>query len=97
MMKRILSVVLLLSLILAGSVVSFGQKGHTDDQIYDLVRQRLANDPDVKGGALQVDVKDGVVTIRGEVEKESQRRKAERIVHKVKGVKSVVNELKLKK
>lgn len=97
MMKRLLSVVLLLSLLLTGTVVSLAQTSHTDDQIYDLVRQRLANDPDVKGGALQVDVKDGVVTIRGEVEKDSQRRKAERIAHKVKGVKSVVNELKLKK
>lgn len=96
MIKRLMGI-LVLSLLMVGSVPSFAQTSHSDDQIYDLVRQRLANDPDVKGGALQVDVKDGVVTIRGEVEKESQRRKAERIVHKVKGVKSVNNQLTLKK
>ena len=96
MIRRLMGV-LVLSLLMMSSVESFAQKTHTDDQIYDLVRQRLANDPDVKGGALQVDVKDGVVTIRGEVEKDSQRRKAERIVHKVKGVKSVNNQLTLKK
>lgn len=96
-MKRIIGIFLLCSLFLAGSVSALEQKSYSDDQIYDLVRQRLANDPDVKGGALQVDVKDGVVTIRGEVEKEKQRQKAERLAHKVKGVKAVNNELKLKK
>lgn len=96
-MRRVTAVFLIISLFLVGSVAAFAQKTHSDDQIYDAVRQRLANDPDVKGGALQVDVKDGVVTLRGEVEREKQRHKAEHLAHKVKGVKSVVNELKLKK
>ncbi len=97
-MKKKLSAILpLLALLLAATVTPYAQQARSDDQIYDLVRQRLANDPDVKGGALQVDVKDGVVTIRGEVEKEKQRQKAEHVARKVKGVKSVNNELKLKK
>jgi osmotically-inducible protein OsmY len=96
-MKRLITVVLFCGLFLTGAVGAFGQNSKSDDQIYDLVRQKLANDPDVKGGALQVDVKEGVVTIRGEVEKEKQRQKAERIAHKVKGVKAVNNELTLKK
>jgi len=53
-----------------GSVALFAEDKRSDDQIYNLVRQRLANDPDIKGGALQVEVKDGVVTISGEVDKE---------------------------
>ena len=37
----------------------------TDDTITDQVRLKLTSDPDVKGGALQVDVKQGVVTLSG--------------------------------
>jgi osmotically-inducible protein OsmY len=68
-----------------------------DDLIYDLVREKLAGDKDVKGGALIVDVKDGVVTLSGNVQLEKQKDKAERLAHKVKGVKSVVNQLKVVK
>ena len=38
------------------------QKHHSDDELYDLVRRKLADDVVVKGGALEVDVKEGVVT-----------------------------------
>jgi osmotically-inducible protein OsmY len=65
----------------------------TDDRIYDQVRMRLANDQDVKGGALDVVVKDGIVTLRGRVDTEKGKRRAEKLAHKVKGVKSVDNEL----
>jgi hyperosmotically inducible periplasmic protein len=95
-MRRLLSALILLTLLTAGVTAVFAQKQVSDDQIYDLVRQRLANDADVKGGAFEVDVKAGVVTIRGAVEKEKFKQKAERIVKKVKGVKGVVNELKVK-
>ena len=64
-----------------------------DDQLFDQVRRRLANDPDVRGGAFQVQVKDGVVTLNGKVEKERYKQKAEKLAKKVKGVKSVVNQL----
>jgi len=69
----------------------------SDDLIYDLVRQKLAGDQTVKGGALTVDVKAGVVTISGNVQYEKQKEKAERIAHKVKGVKSVVNQIQVVK
>lgn len=68
-----------------------------DDLIYDQVRTKLAGDMVVKGGALDVDVKDGVVTLRGNVQSDKQKDKAEKVAHKVKGVKSVVNELKVVK
>jgi osmotically-inducible protein OsmY len=49
----------------------------------------------VKGGRLEVTVEKGVVTIRGKVEKEKYKQKAERLTSKVQGVKKVVNELKV--
>ncbi len=64
-----------------------------DDRISDQVRMRLATDPDVKGGALDVSVKDGTVTIRGRVDSEKGKKKAEKLAKKVKGVKSVDNEV----
>lgn len=67
-----------------------------DDRIYDEVRLQLVRDREVKGGAFTVDVKDGVVTIKGVVEKEKARQKAEKLTKKVKGVKSVVNQIEVK-
>jgi osmotically-inducible protein OsmY len=68
----------------------------TDDTITDQVRIKLASDPVVKGGALQVEVKQGVVTLSGPVEQDKQKEKAEKIARKVKGVKQVVNNLEIK-
>ena len=65
----------------------------TDDTIADYVRLKLASDPDVKGGALQVEVKNGVVTLGGSVQTEKVKTKAGKITKKVKGVNQVVNNL----
>jgi osmotically-inducible protein OsmY len=67
----------------------------SDDTISDNVRQRLASDADVRGAALDVAVKDGVVTIKGRVHTEKGRKKATEITKKVKGVANVDNQLKL--
>ena len=91
---RALALVLLT--LLLGMVFCAAAQSVTDDQIYDLVRRRLAGDPDVKGGGLEVDVKDGVVTIKGAVRTEKARSKAEKLARKVKGVKSVVNQIVVK-
>lgn len=89
---------LLLAFLLLG--VSAGaaalQDASEDDRIYDQVIQRLAADRDIKGNAFEVAVKDGVVTVKGTVTRESHRQKAERIIKRVKGVKQVVNELVIK-
>ena len=71
------------------------QKQITDDQIHDRVMERLASDRDVKGGGIDVEVANGVVTLRGKVREEKQKVKAERDTKKVKGVKQVVNDLTL--
>ncbi len=68
----------------------------TDNFIYDSVRDKLAADIVVKGGAIDVAVKDGVVTLKGNVQEAKQKAKAETLAKKVKGVKSVVNNLQIK-
>jgi osmotically-inducible protein OsmY len=90
--------VLLIALVLFQVVAVADKQSNpvTDDTITDQVRLKLTSDPDVKGGALQVDVKSGVVTLSGAVELPKQRDKAEKIARKVKGVKSVVNHIEVK-
>lgn len=93
-MKQLSIIALLLCGTIATTVPPAGQKTPvSDDRIVDQVRIRLTGDQDVKGGADEVDVKDGVVTIRGRVDTERGKAKATKLAKKVKGVKSVENEL----
>lgn len=64
-----------------------------DDAIFDKVRQRLNNDPDIKGSKLEIDVKNGVVTLKGTVTEERFKAKADKLTRRVAGVKDVVNQL----
>jgi len=91
MLMRAVSFLLIFALLIP--LLAQGTPG--DDKIYDLVRQKLANDPDVKGGSFDVAVKNGAVTMKGTVHDEHAREKAEKIAKKVKGVTSVVNQLKV--
>lgn len=85
---------LLLALVLAVcSLIAQGTPA--DDRIYDQVRMKLAADRDVNGGGIEVEVKNGVVTLQGKVHKEKQKQRAEHVAKKVKGVSSVVNNLKV--
>ena len=93
-MTRLASL-LLIFLLPAMTMLAAKDKILSDDSIYDQVRRKLANDPDVKGGALEVAVKDGIVTIKGVVEKEAQRSRAEKLTSKMRGVKKVINEIRL--
>ena len=65
-----------------------------DDLMYDRVIRKLVNDRQLKTNALNVSVKDAVVTVSGEVENEKLRRRVEKVVKKVKGVKKVVNNVR---
>jgi len=76
-------------------LVAQSKSAVSDDAISDNVRQRLASDADVRGAALDVTVKNGVVTIQGRVHTEKGRKKATEISKKVKGVVNVDNQLKL--
>ena len=76
-----------------GGAASAADKPTGDDRISDQVRMKLATDPDVKGGALDVVVKDGAVVLKGRVDSDRGKVKAAKLAKKVKGVKSVDNEL----
>jgi osmotically-inducible protein OsmY len=71
------------------------EKPTTDDYITDSIRQKLAADTVVKGGDLEVTVKDGAVILAGKVHEQRQKDKAASIAKKVHGVKSVVNNIKI--
>ena len=67
-----------------------------DNTITDQVKIKLAGDQLVKGGALDVAVKDGVVTISGPVDEPKAKDRAEKLAKHVKGVKQVVNKITVK-
>ncbi|MGA2268246.1 MAG: BON domain-containing protein [Bryobacteraceae bacterium] len=85
----------LVLLLLAGACRA-ADKPISDDVLYDRVRVKLADDPVVKGGGLQVDVKQGVVTLSGTVELQVQKEKAAKAAKKVKGVRQVINHIEIK-
>jgi osmotically-inducible protein OsmY len=93
-MRRFQALILLFGGLLAQAIFPADQKpANSDDRISDQVRMKLATDADVKGGALDVTVKDGVVTIKGRVDTDKSKSKASKLAKKVKGVKDVDNEL----
>ena len=92
--NRVLTIFFLLfSLVMA--TLAADKQPLTDGYISDSVRSKLAADPVVKGGAIDVDVKDGVVTLKGKVAEPKQKSKAESVAKKVKGVKSVINNIQI--
>jgi osmotically-inducible protein OsmY len=94
MLPRLIAVLLLVTLAMP-MLVGQDRSAVSDDTISDNVRQRLASDADVRGAALDVTVKEGVVTIKGRVHTEKGRKKATELTKKVKGVVNVDNQLKL--
>jgi osmotically-inducible protein OsmY len=92
---KIKTVVSLLVILALAAGAWAAEKHFSDDQIYDLVRRKLADDQVVKGAAMEVEVKDGVVTLKGKVEYPEQKSRAEKITRKVSGVKRVDNQLEV--
>ena len=67
---------------------------HIDDAgITAAVKAAFATDPDVKALSIDVDTRDGVVTLSGRVGSPGERIKAEDIARRTNGVKAVHNEL----
>ena len=93
MMKRFVAVALLIGGAFASLGVAQDKASNPDDRIVDQVRIKLVGDQDVKGGALDVTSKDGIVTIKGRVDSGRGKSKATHLAKKVKGVKEVDNEL----
>jgi osmotically-inducible protein OsmY len=90
-LKRVLLPLTLFLTLLATTFAA--SKPVSDDFLTDTIRSRLAADQIVKGGAIEVVVKDGAVTLKGTVEEDKQKSKAEKIAKKVSGVKSVANQI----
>ena len=74
------------------SVRAFAQD--EDDLLYNRVLRKLNNDRSLRIRDLAVTVVDGVVTIKGTVRTERLKQRAKKVAH-VKGVKQVVNELRI--
>ena len=88
--------VALFALLAIGGTAVAADKPQSDAAISDTVLIRLSADREINGGALKVDVKDGVATITGVVETQRQKDKVSKVAKKVKGVKQVVNSITLK-
>ena len=72
------------------------QDPNSDGMIYDRVIRKLVNDPELKTNALDVTVRDRVVTVTGVVASEKLRRRVEKVIKDVKGVKDVVNRVTIR-
>ena len=72
------------------------QDANSDDMIYDRVIRKLVNDPDLKTNSLDVTVNERVVTVTGVVANEKLRRRVEKVIKDVKGVKEVVNRVTIR-
>jgi hyperosmotically inducible protein len=90
--RRLLLVALLPALLIPTYAAP---KPVSDDFLVDTIRQKLAADAVVKGGAIDVEVKDGAVVLKGKVEEEKQKNRAEKIARGVKGVKTVTNQIEI--
>ena len=67
----------------------------TDEWIVTRVRTNFANDAALKGSAIEVEVKNNVVTLTGTVPTAAARTKALSVAKEVEGVSRVVNNLKV--
>jgi hyperosmotically inducible protein len=68
-----------------------------DAWIHTKIRSKLLGEGEFPGGSLNVDVKNNVVTLRGTVATSADRSKAEQIAKATGGVKSVRNQLVVKR
>jgi osmotically-inducible protein OsmY len=76
--------------------VKKGAKVVADASINTAVKTRLMKDKVARGTSIDVDTKDGVVTIAGAVPTDADKTRIGHLVEKTTGVKSVVNNLTVK-
>jgi osmotically-inducible protein OsmY len=93
-MTRKLLTAVMAAFLLAGPCLAADKPN--EDLIRDRVMLKVGSDPDAKVGDLNVEMKDGVATLTGIVETQSQKEKAAKLAKKVKGVKQVVNNIRLR-
>jgi len=83
----------LLLLLLVTLLPVAAKDGTTDDHLYDRIRIQIANDREIGGNPIEVKVTNGNVELTGKVRTDKQKVRAEKVAKKVKGVKSVVNNI----
>ncbi len=81
-----------------GPYSGMGPKNYTrsDDQIHQDVDDRLWLDGQLDASDIEVQVENGIVTLRGSVDSHRARRRAEDLAWSVSGVQDVIDELKLR-
>jgi hyperosmotically inducible periplasmic protein len=70
-------------------------QGANDSWLWFKTRAALLTTEDLRESTVNVDVENDVVTLRGTVETQAQKTKAEQVAKGIQGVKSVKNELKV--
>lgn len=99
---RMLKSILCTSLVLFISMPAMAQEQQqesempNDQGITMFVKEQFEKDNSVKENLIEVETKNGVVTLSGEVRSLLEKRRAAEIVENVKGVSSVVNDLVVK-
>src|SRR5215217_931416 len=71
----------------------FDFSGMTDDELYDVVVQELREHPEIDSEWVEVQVKDGHVTLSGRVGSDSEVSVAEQVVTEILGLTEFTNEL----
>lgn len=80
-----------------GGMTGKGPKGYkrSDDRIKEAVCDCLTDDPHLDATSLEVQVKDGEITLTGTVDSREARRRAEDLIDRMSGVKHVQNNLRV--
>ena len=80
-----------------GPYSGIGPKGYqrSDDRIFEDVCERLTQHGRIDARDLEVNVKDGEVTLTGFVDSRQTKRMAEQVADQIQGVKDVHNELRI--
>ena len=84
-----------ISILLVGAMTACG-RGPDDATLTTNVKTQLAADATLAKSTINVETKDGVVTLTGTANSDADKSKAEQIAKAVNGVKSVVNNLTVK-
>jgi BON domain len=80
-----------------GSMAGKGPKGYvrSDERIREDVCDCLTDDPHLDASSIEVEVKNGEVTLSGTVDSREAKRHAEELIDRVSGVKDVQNSLRV--
>lgn len=75
---------------------SEAQRALGDSQLTAKIKSKMALDDSVRAAAIDVDTRNGVVTLSGEVASESERQRALELARETDGVTSVVDRLRIR-